>query len=68
MKTVFNQRDEVKTLVSCVEDLPDFELMTDDEFEQWWLTHEVSADVLEQLPEGNLEDDLAIIQNKRVKD
>ena len=65
MRAVFNQRDVTKALIDRLEDLPDFELMTEDEFEAWWLTHEVSADVLEQLPEGNLENDLAIIQNKK---
>ena len=65
MKAVFNQRDAVKTFVNRFEDLPDFALMTDDESEQWWLTHEVSAEVLEQLPEGDLEEDLAIIQGKK---
>lgn len=55
---VLNRRDSKRPLISNINDLPDFDEMEAQDVVLWWETHEVTAAVLAQLPEGNLEEDL----------
>lgn len=55
---VLNWRDQKRPLITRQEDLPDFGEMPEDEFVTWWETHEVSAEVMAAMPEGDLEADL----------
>ena len=59
MSDVINRRDLKRPLVSDSADLPDFDSMDAEAVVLWWETHEVTAEVLAQLPEGDLEADLA---------
>ena len=54
---VLNRRDQKRPLITRKEDLPDFGEMPEDEFVVWWETHEVSAEVMAAMPEGDLEAD-----------
>ena len=54
---ILNRRDQKRPLITCKEDLPDFGEMPEDEFVVWWETHEVSAEVMAAMPEGDLEAD-----------
>lgn len=53
-----NRRDQ-RPLISDSADLPDFDNIDTEAVVLWWETHEVTAEVLAQLPEGDLEADLA---------
>ncbi len=55
---VLNRRDLKRPLITCVEDLPNFDDMEAEDVVLWWETHEVSAEVLAALPEGDLKADL----------
>lgn len=58
MTKVLNRRDLKRPLISSIEDLPDFDNMEENAVIEWWETHEVTAEVLAALPEGDLEADL----------
>ena len=49
MRNFLNRRDTEKEVVSNLEDLPNFDLMSDDEVTQWWEHNEVSAEILATL-------------------
>jgi len=53
-----NRRDQ-RSSISDSADLPDFDNMDAEAVVLWWETHEVTSEVLAQLPEGDLEADLA---------
>ena len=55
---VLNRRDQKRPLITRKEDLPDFGEMPEEEFVVWWETHEVSAEVMAAMLEGDLEADL----------
>ena len=58
MSRVLNRRDQKRPLISRVKDLPDFDEMGEDEIVDWWETHDVTAEVMDTFPEGDLEEDL----------
>lgn len=62
MSNVINRRDLKRPLISDLRDLPDFDSMDAEDVVLWWETHEVTAEVLAQLPEGDLEADLAELE------
>ena len=49
MSDVANRRDTNHEVITNLEDLPNFDLMTDDEVTEWWERHEVSAEILATL-------------------
>ena len=46
MSDVLNRRDTDHKVITDPHDLPDFDLMSDDEVTAWWERHEVSAEIL----------------------
>ena len=52
-------RRDQRPLISDSADLPDFDNMNAEAVVLWWETHGVTPEVLAQLPEGDLEADLA---------
>lgn len=48
-------------LISRVEDLPDFDTMSEDDIVTWWETHDVTAEVMSSFPEGNIEEDMKML-------
>lgn len=63
MSDVINRRDLKRPLITDVSDLPDFDCMDAEDVVLWWETHEVTAEVLSQLPEGDLDADIAELQD-----
>ena len=55
---VLNRRDQKRPCITRIEDLPNFDEMPEDELAAWWENHEVSAEVIAAMPEGDLEADL----------
>ncbi len=49
MSDVLNRRDTEHKVITDPNDLPDFDLMADDEVTAWWERHEVSAEILASL-------------------
>ena len=48
-------------LISRVEDLPDFDAMTEDDIVDWWETRDVTAKVMNSFSEGNIEEDMKML-------
>ena len=46
MSDVLNRRDTNHRVITDFEDLPNFDLMSDDEVTAWWEHNEVSAEIL----------------------
>ena len=55
---VLNRRDQKRPFINRIEDLPNFDDMSTEEWVAWWEGHEVSAEVMAAMPEGDLEADL----------
>lgn len=55
-----SQPDSKRPLISRVEDLPDFDAMSEEALIEWWETHDVTAEVMSTFPEGDIEEDLAL--------
>ena len=53
MSDVLNRRDRSHKVITNLEDLPDFDAMSDDEVATWWECNEVSAEVLTLLEDSN---------------
>ena len=49
MSDTINRRDTDHEVITNLEDLPNFDLMTDDEVVEWWEHNEVSAEILATL-------------------
>ena len=49
MSDVLNRRDTGHRVITDPKELPDFDLMADDEVTAWWEQHEVSAELLASL-------------------
>ncbi len=57
MSDVLNRRDTEHRVITDPEDLPNFDLMSDDEVMAWWERHEVSAEILASLEDTGEEID-----------
>ena len=57
MSDVLNRRDTEHRVITDPEDLPNFDLMSDDEVAAWWERHEVSAEILASLEDTGEEID-----------
>ena len=57
MSDAINRRDTDHEVITNLEDLPNFDLMTDDEITAWWERHEVSAEILATLEDTGEEID-----------
>ncbi len=57
MSDVLNRRDTHHKVITDPEDLPNFDLMSDDEVTAWWERHEVSAEILASLEDTGEEID-----------
>ena len=57
MSDVINRRDTDHEVITNLEDLPNFDLMNDDEVAEWWEHNEVSAEVLATLEDTGEEID-----------
>ena len=49
MSNIIHRRDTDHEVITRLEDLPNFDLMTDDEVVAWWECNEVSAGILAAL-------------------
>ena len=57
MSDVLNRRDTEHRVITDPEDLPNFDLMSDDEVATWWERNEVSAEILASLEDTGEEID-----------
>ncbi len=57
MSDVLNRRDTEHRVITDPEDLPNFDLMSDDEVTAWWERNEVSSEILASLEDTGEEID-----------
>ena len=57
MSDILNRRDTSHEVVTDFADLPNFDLMSDDEVTAWWECNEVSAEILASLEDTGAEID-----------
>ena len=57
MSDVLNRRDRNHKVITNLEELPDFDAMSDDEVVAWWECNEVSAEILTLLEDSGEEID-----------
>ena len=57
MRDVLNRRDTNHKVITDPNDLPSFDLMSDDEVAAWWEHNEVSAEILASLEDTGEEMD-----------